>query len=74
MSTETDSSGKYSISPLQPGQYNVVIVATDRREILLQNNVHVDSGKTVGLNLKLTVGASNYVILMPVLRIGGADR
>ena len=30
VSTETDSSGKYSISPLQPGQYNVVIVATDK--------------------------------------------
>ncbi len=70
VSTETDSSGKYSISPLQPGQYNVEVVATGFQR-MLQNNVHVDSGKTVGLDLKLTVGASNYVILMPVLRIGG---
>ena len=69
-SSETDSSGKYFNSPLQPGPYNVEVVAKGFQR-MLQENVHVDSGKTVGLNLKLTVGASNYVILMPVLRIGG---
>ena len=53
VSSETDNSGKYSISSLQPGPYNVEVEANGFLR-LLQENVRVDSGKTFSLNLKLT--------------------
>ena len=53
----TDNSGTYSISPLPPGPYNVEIQAKGFQR-MLQENVHVKPGQTVGLNLKLTVGAA----------------
>jgi TonB family protein len=53
----TDNSGTYSISPLPPGPYNVEVVAKGFQR-LLQENVNVKPGQTVGLNLKLTVGGA----------------
>jgi TonB family protein len=56
-SSVTDNSGTYSISPLSPGPYNVEIEAKGFQR-MLQENVNVKAGQTVGLNLKLTVGAA----------------
>jgi TonB family protein len=64
VSSETDNSGTYSISPLQTGPYNVEVVAKGFQR-MLQENVHVDSGKTVGLNLKLTVDQGSGAQLVP---------
>jgi TonB family protein len=52
----TDNSGTYSFS-LPPGPYNVEVQAKGFQR-LLQENVHVVAGQTVGLNLKLTIGAA----------------
>jgi TonB family protein len=62
--SETDNSGKYSLTPLQPGPYNVEVEANGFQR-LLQENVRVDSGKTVGLNLKLTVDRGSGAQLVP---------
>jgi TonB family protein len=63
-SSETDSAGKYSVSSLYPGPYNVEVVAKGFQR-LLQENVHVESGKTVGLNLKLTVAPVSHTLTAP---------
>jgi len=63
-SGESDSAGKYSISSLRAGTYNIEIVAKGFPR-LLQENVHVDSGKTVGLNLMLTVDRGSEVQIVP---------
>jgi TonB family protein len=54
---ETNSSGHYSFSPLPPGPYNLEVEAKGFQR-LLQENIRVGAGQTVGLNLKLTVGAA----------------
>jgi TonB family protein len=53
----TDNSGTYSIAPLPPGPYNLEVQASGFQR-LLQENIQVKVGQTVGLNLKLTVGAA----------------
>jgi hypothetical protein len=55
------SSGAYSISPLQAGNYNVEVVAKGFQR-LLQENVQVDSTQRVALNIKLTVGGDNTTV------------
>jgi hypothetical protein len=57
----TSSSGTYSISPLQPGPYNVEVVGKGFQR-LLQENVTIDASQNLGLNLKLTVGGENTTI------------
>lgn len=58
---KTNSSGTYSIQPLQAGPYIVEIVATGFQR-LLQENVTVDNASMVGLNLKLSVGSKDTTI------------
>jgi hypothetical protein len=57
----TGNTGTYSMSPLQPGPYNVEVVATGFNR-LLQENVTIDASQILGLNLKLTVGAKDQTI------------
>jgi len=57
MAKVTDNTGSYSFS-LPPGTYNVEVEARGFQQ-LLQENVHVNAGQTVGLNLRLTVGAAS---------------
>jgi TonB family protein len=57
MTRVTDNSGSYSFSPVPPGPYNVEVEAKGFQR-MLQENVQVKEGQTVGLNLKLTVGAA----------------
>jgi len=61
MARTTDNTGEYSFSPLPPGLYNVEVIAKGFMQ-LLQQNVRVEPGKTVGMNLKLTVGAENTTL------------
>ena len=57
----TSNSGTYLVSPLQPGPYNVEVVASGFQR-LLQENVTIDTNTVLGLNLKLTVGAKDTTI------------
>ena len=50
-------SGAYSFFFLPPGNYNIEIAA-DGFLRLLQENVRVEAGKSVGLNFKLTAGGA----------------
>ena len=56
MARVTDNSGLYALSPLPPGRYNVEVMAKGFQG-LLQENVRVEGGQRVGLNLKLRVGS-----------------
>jgi Carboxypeptidase regulatory-like domain len=58
---ETTSSGDYSISPLQAGNYNVEVIMTGFKR-QFQENVQVDSLQKVGLDVKLTVGGSDTTV------------
>ena len=56
----TDDAGKYSL-PVAAGPYNVEVEAHGFQR-MLQENVHVQPGEHVGLNLKLTVGGASETI------------
>ena len=58
MVKQTDNTGKYSLSPLPPGPYNVEVEAKGFQR-QLQENVQVKPGQRVGLNLKLTIGGAS---------------
>ena len=58
MVKQTDNTGKYSLSPLPPGLYNVEVEAKGFQR-QLQENVQVKPGQRVGLNLKLTIGGAS---------------
>jgi TonB family protein len=55
----TDNSGTYSFT-LPPGPYIVEIEAKGFQR-LLQENIQVKAGQTVGLNIKLSVGATEHL-------------
>jgi Carboxypeptidase regulatory-like domain/Putative zinc-finger len=57
----TSSAGTYLISSLQPGPYNVEVVAKGFQR-LLQENVTVDNASVLGLPLKLTVGNTTATV------------
>jgi hypothetical protein len=57
----TGSGGTYSIAALEPGPYNVEVVAPGFQR-LLQENVTVDRNQVMGLNLKLPVGGENTTV------------
>ena len=61
MIVQTDDNGKYSLTPLPTGPYNVEVEARSFARSL-QENVHVRTGEQVGLNFKLTVGPSSESI------------
>jgi len=69
VSSETDNSGRYSISSLLPGNYNVEFVAEGFQRTL-QENVRVDSGKTTSLNLKLKAAYQLILEVPPVPALG----
>jgi hypothetical protein len=58
---QTNASGAYSISPIQPGPYNVEVVA-DGYQRLLQENVNVADNKVTGLSMKLTPGGAPVTV------------
>jgi TonB family protein len=68
----TDNSGSYSLSPLLPGPYNVEVEAKGFQR-LLQENVNVKPGQTVGLNLKLTVGGAAQTLTVTGKPIAAAQ-
>ena len=57
----TNKAGDFNVSPLQAGHYYVEITAKGFQK-LVQEQVTVDALQTVGLNLKLTVGADTQTI------------
>ena len=57
----TSSTGTYQISPLQPGPYNVEVVAKGFKRFL-QENVTIDANTLQGLNLKLVVGGEDTTV------------
>ncbi len=57
----TNKAGDFNVSPLQAGHYYVEITAKGFQK-LVQEQVSVDALQTVGLNLKLTVGADSQTI------------
>jgi hypothetical protein len=60
-SAVTGNAGNFTIQPLEPGPYNVEVVARGF-ERLLQENVTVDNESVLGLLLKLTVGSTNQTV------------
>ncbi len=58
---QSGGSGTYSISPLQPGPYNLEVVAKGF-ERDFHENITVDNASTVGLNIKLTVGGESQTV------------
>lgn len=56
--TTSTSSGDFSLSTLDPGDYTVAVTATGF-EKLVQENVHVNALETQTLSPKLTVGATS---------------
>ena len=64
-SLDTGSSGLYGFSALPPGPYNVEVEAKGFQR-LLQENIQVKAGQTVGLNLKLTVAAAAENLTAPI--------
>jgi Carboxypeptidase regulatory-like domain len=57
----TTGAGDYSITPLTPGVYSVLVTAKGF-ETFVQQNVVVDALATVSLNVKLTIGAAQQTI------------
>src|SRR6185312_8796035 len=60
-STTSNGSGQYVLQPLQPGDYNIEVVAKGFQR-LLQQNVTVDNATILGLPLKLTVGGGEQTV------------
>ncbi len=56
-----DKAGFYVLSPLDPGDYTVIITATGF-ESLVRKNIHVDGMQVLGLNLTLQVGAASTTV------------
>jgi hypothetical protein len=54
---ESDQSGNYSLSPLQPGNYTVVTIAQGFAPLV--QNVTVEPGSALSLQLKLMVGGGS---------------
>jgi TonB family protein len=61
MVKQTDNTGKYSLSPLPAGPYNVEVEAKGFQR-LLQENVQVAAGKQAELDMRLSVGAGNTTV------------
>jgi hypothetical protein len=57
----TSSTGTYQISPLQPGPYNVEVVAKGFKRYL-QENVTIDANTLQGLSMKLSVGGEDTTV------------
>jgi hypothetical protein len=57
----SNGQGDYSLNPLQPGHYNIEVVARGFQR-LLQEDVQIDALKIIGLNLKLTLGSDSTTI------------
>jgi hypothetical protein len=57
----TNATGNYSITPLQPGNYNVEVVANGFKR-LLQENVIVDPTFIARLDPRLTVGGADTTV------------
>jgi hypothetical protein len=57
----TTGAGDYTITPLTPGTYSVLVTAKGF-ETYVQQNIVVDALATVPLNVKLTIGAAQQTI------------
>jgi TonB family protein len=66
----TDNTGKYSLSPLPAGPYNVEVEARGFQKVL-QENVRVAAKQQVEVDLKLTVGGLNATISVSAAPDGG---
>jgi hypothetical protein len=73
-SRQTNASGAYLIYPIQPGAYNVEVIASGFRR-LLQEDIKVAGAQVIGLNLKLTPGAATVTVTItePPLQLNSAD-
>jgi hypothetical protein len=60
-SRTTNASGDFAIRPLAAGRYDVEAIAPGFQR-LLQQNVTLAATQTVGLNLKLSVGAASQTV------------
>ena len=58
---KTSRDGVYSLNPLQPGEYNVEVMAPGFQR-LLQEHVTVDALQNLALNVKMTVGSDTQTI------------
>jgi TonB family protein len=61
MVKQTDNTGKYSMSPLPAGPYNVEVFANGFKR-MLQENVQVGAKQQVELDLKLSMSAENTTV------------
>jgi hypothetical protein len=59
--TITNNSGDYTFVNVQAGHYNLEVVGKGFQR-LLQEDVTVDSGQSLGLNLTLTIGADSQTV------------
>ena len=57
----TNKAGDFNLAPLQAGHYTVTSTATGF-EKLVQENITLDSLQTLGLNLKMQVGAATETV------------
>ncbi len=57
----TNKQGDYTVSPIQPGHY-IITVTAKGFETLVQEQVTLDALQTLGLNLKMSVGAETQTI------------
>jgi hypothetical protein len=58
---QSNGTGSYSIAPLQPGNYNIEVVARGFQR-LLQENVTIEATATQRYDPKLTVGGENTTV------------
>jgi len=74
-SRQTTDSGFFVLTPLQPGEYSVIVKAGGF-QTLNQEHIVVDALATVGLNLKLQLGRSTETVIVegapPVLHTDDA--
>jgi hypothetical protein len=62
----TTSAGDYTVTPLPPGNYNVVVTAPGF-EKYVQENVSINALEKISLEIKLTVGATSETVTVTTL-------
>jgi len=59
----TDKDGLYSLSPLDTGDYNIIVTAPGF-DTVKRTNIHVDGMQVLGLNMAMTIGTTNMTVVV----------